>query len=1019
MNKFERVQIFSSGLDKGFHNIRVTIIMNNSLTSSKINFFIAKAVNSCTFAVVGGDFNENSTKKSASFKFCIDLGLASAVVSHKVEPVSEFFNTNHKAISIMIGLSDLLDICLNSVHKQANRDRWKFRIKNVSDKSWSQFRSCSLDIFLERMEIFNSAKCYGDLDLMWKILKKVVIVSADKVFSKLWFSKSNVSVDKQSSKFTAIDEEEAVKVCGIIESSVCSGVVLYHLSCIKKSYCKSKYYEFKAVKDDSIKKTINKCMENFCSDKGRMIKSVLNYLVQKVILDYLVIDNELVLKSQMVKLMIRKYLVSNSTPVHWLNQYVSLNYVDNVVFSGIICNIRFNKFLQIVKFLSDGKTAGLSGIPNELWKHDDHPAVQITGDNLKINSVIEGSTTSRKREFAINKHNNKFKVATTPDTATLEYYQSIYIHCKQRFNIPDGIEVVKKSVYQYIENCINNYLFGNYNISEVKSNFYNNLVHYSQLRTENLNSETLVVYFQELNFNIIEYCKEKYPVQSQYSIDFESETETSNKDKQKLKQYSRTTPNTPILPKTTAKHLQTPEQRTSVKLPLSITPFPISLQEPILTNANIIDYLQENESNYSESLESEETESEQEETTKNEEEIATAYIAKIPEFTGKDNNTSSQEWLDKVQKAGDANGWIAARMLKAIPYFLQRTAEKWFENLEEPFENWQAFKDAFLQQFTDNNISITLRNCFCNIKQETSETFIAKLKDKLIKKVHPHTSADLATAIRHAKSYEMAMEKANHTKLLVPRNSGQQKPNYYYTQPSYLTIPEKSYFQQTVLSEDEIAAPRSNSSNHTIPPAQIAQNANLSDIFLFEFEANESPFLLSNAAVNKQKAITAMYTEATVERKPIRLILDNRPAQTVIVTADGMKKTPVREIDDFLFTIDKITIPVKVLVMDAPQYQALVRNDWLLKANANLNWETQELKILYQAQYTIVPATCGTFNKQSEKAPVFEFEEEKEIPLTKTYMALGLLFNWAEKTEQKIFEELRRWKKVRYSTPEP
>ncbi|KAG9303829.1 hypothetical protein G9A89_018726 [Geosiphon pyriformis] len=84
----------------------------------------------------------------------------------------------------------------------------------------------------------------------------------------------------------------------------------------------------------------------------------------------------------------------------------------------------------------------------------------------------------------------------------------------------------------------------------------------------------------------------------------------------------------------------------------------------------------ENESNHSESLESEETESEPEKITENEEEMATAYIAKIPEFTGEDNDTSPQEWLDKVQKAGDANGWITARMLKTIPYFLQETAEE-------------------------------------------------------------------------------------------------------------------------------------------------------------------------------------------------------------------------------------------------------------------------------------------------------------------------------------------------------
>ncbi|KAG9285425.1 hypothetical protein G9A89_010900 [Geosiphon pyriformis] len=453
--------------------------------------------------------------------------------------------------------------------------------------------------------------------------------------------------------------------------------------------------------------------------------------------------------------------------------------------------------------------------------------------------------------------------------------------------------------------------------------------------------------------------------------------------------------------------------------------------------------------------------------------MTTAYIAKIPEFTGEDNNTSPQKWLNKVQKAGDANGWNAARMLKAIPYFLQGTVGEWFENLEEPFKNWQAFKDAFLQQFTDNNTSITLKNHFHNIKQETSETvitylgrfnkllrqirqlktndyysdaqildqFIAGLKDKLIKKVHPHASANLAIAIKHAKNYEMAMEEANHTKLVnlaigetssaaeekIDQLTKKQRPNHYHTQPSYLTISEESDFQQPALSESEVTAPRSNPSNNTISPAQIAQNANLSDIFSFEFEANESPFLLSNAAANKQKAITAMYTEATVEGKPIRLILDsgsaesiityqlmqqlqrtvNRPAQTVIVTADDIKKTPVGEIDNFLFTIDGITISVKVLVMNTSQYQALVRNDWLLKANANLDWKTQELKISYQRQYIIVPVTCGTFNKQSEKAPVFEFEEEKEMPLTKIYMALKSTYNWAKKTEQEIFEESR------------
>ncbi|KAG9300042.1 hypothetical protein G9A89_018319 [Geosiphon pyriformis] len=314
------------------------------------------------------------------------------------------------------------------------------------------------------------------------------------------------------------------------------------------------------------------------------------------------------------------------------------------------------------------------------------------------------------------------------------------------------------------------------------------------LETTTFQNQTLETYFQELNFNIIQYCEENYPVKQKFSLGFESETE---KGKRKRKQKLRTTPNTP---KITAKHLQTPEQRTSFKLPLSITPFlalfaqpqtpsspliwflriedfqspksPIQQQEPILTSTNLIDYLAENRS--------EKTKSEQEtEDSENKEEMASTYIAKISEFTEEDSETSPQKWLDKVSKAGDVNGWNTARMLKAIPYFLQRMAGEWFENLKASSEHWEAFKTAFLEQFTDNNTFITLQNQFRNIKQEPSKSvmtylgkfnkllrriwqletneyysnaqildqFIAGLKDKLIKKVCPYAPEDLATAI--------------------------------------------------------------------------------------------------------------------------------------------------------------------------------------------------------------------------------------------------------------------------------
>ncbi|KAG9284879.1 hypothetical protein G9A89_003802 [Geosiphon pyriformis] len=188
-------------------------------------------------------------------------------------------------------------------------------------------------------------------------------------------------------------------------------------------------------------------------------------------------------------------------------------------------------------------------------------------------------------------------------------------------------------------------------------------------------------------------------------------------------------------------------------------------------------------------------------------------------------------------------------------------------------------------------------------------------------------------------------------------------------------MPEEQDFYHTALSK-----------------ARIAENANLSDIFPFEFEANESPFLLSNAVTNEQKAITAMYTEAEVEGKTICLILDSgsagsiiiyqlmqqlkrnvdQPAQTIIVIADDIKKTSIGEIDNFPFTLDGITIPVKVLTEKPKNYNSSIKDNI--------------------TEYPLLV-----------KAPVFEFEEEKEKPIVKTFMALESTSNWAEETEQMYF----------------
>ncbi|KAG9303220.1 hypothetical protein G9A89_003342 [Geosiphon pyriformis] len=182
-------------------------------------------------------------------------------------------------------------------------------------------------------------------------------------------------------------------------------------------------------------------------------------------------------------------------------------------------------------------------------------------------------------------------------------------------------------------------------------------------------------------------------------------------------------------------------------------------------------------------------------------------------------------------------------------------------------------------------------------------------------------------------------------------------------------MPEKQDFYHTVLSKNRAAAQQQNSSYipTTIPPARIAENANFSDIFPFKFKANELP------PMNKKQLLL-------FEGKTICLILD------IIVTADGMKKTLVREIDKFLFTLDGITILVKVLIMDAPQVNNLL------------------------------PRT-------TRPILAFEFELEEEKPIIETFMALGLTSNWAEETEQEHFTphsepETPGWN-IPYSKPEP
>ncbi|KAG9293198.1 hypothetical protein G9A89_010535 [Geosiphon pyriformis] len=98
---------------------------------------------------------------------------------------------------------------------------------------------------------------------------------------------------------------------------------------------------------------------------------------------------------------------------------------------------------------------------------------------------------------------------------------------------------------------------------------------------------------------------------------------------------------------------------------------------------------------------------------------------------------------------------------------------------------------------------------------------------------------------------------------------------------------------------------------NTILLATISSDKSLAAIFPFELEKN-TPILLFSGATLEEKLITAMYTDARIDGHPIKLILDiDRAASTRIITADRATKTPIGEIDEFLFEVNSIVTPIK------------------------------------------------------------------------------------------------------------
>ncbi|KAG9287412.1 hypothetical protein G9A89_023784 [Geosiphon pyriformis] len=334
--------------------------------ADNVNSLIAKVVNESSFVILGGDFNKDGSYKSVSFKRYFDLGLVNslggssygkeatwnnsrgvaktidyvfvlsnlvnAILDHGVAGIEEFFNTDHRAVFVSVGLGGLLDF----------KDETAANAAMLSDD-------------------FLNAKIHSDLNAMWDAVHKTLCflanVEYDSVFTKTLsrFHRLELLVFKLVKASWLIDYNVFTL---LLETWILLDSVNALL--IRKSYHASKLLESKCAENSYIRFTINKKMESFELDKSHTIKSVLEWPFHKVVLDHLVVGKELILESDYVK------DKEDEIMEGWTQkQDVSLEHVFDDAFSNVMDCVSFVELFGVVSNLSNGKAAGLLGISNE------------------------------------------------------------------------------------------------------------------------------------------------------------------------------------------------------------------------------------------------------------------------------------------------------------------------------------------------------------------------------------------------------------------------------------------------------------------------------------------------------------------------------------------------------------------------------------------------------------------------------------------------------------------------------
>ncbi|KAG9287946.1 hypothetical protein G9A89_017541 [Geosiphon pyriformis] len=417
VNKFNNVHVFCSGLDSDHVGAGVAIVMNRSLAKhvykvSEISgrFLCIKLLFKNKLSVLILGLYADSFHKCASFKKCHDLDLVnflggSFFAKHDVFIVSKYFDMDYRAVSVSLGLDGLLDAKLNSFHKQANKDRWKFNFKSANKIKWNNFKSSTLTNATMFSGEFTASVRFLDLDAIWCVMHKVMTLLANKIFKKKWFKEFDEVFTRNSSKFhrlelliskivkvlheedaenfvylmkcwSSVDNVKSSVVQNLVDSGAGSDHICSALFGVRKSYCASKLTESLRAKEANIKSAINKRMESFEVNKNHTIRSVLEHPFRKVVLDHLVSVLNMLLV--ILNLCLSDELVSGSWKEAWVSM-IPKSYEWESVLTNICLIVLIEMACKILsKVLSDRISLACSAFDG------------LCGDNF---SVLKSITT--------------------------------------------------------------------------------------------------------------------------------------------------------------------------------------------------------------------------------------------------------------------------------------------------------------------------------------------------------------------------------------------------------------------------------------------------------------------------------------------------------------------------------------------------------------------------------------------------------------------------------------------------